>query len=1298
MVGPGSRVFGKYEVVRRIAVGGMGEIFLARQTGVVDRLVILKSLLPQLASDSQALAQFLDEARILGSINHPNVCALFDVGEWEDLYFIAMEYINGVDISLILKFCEENKKRLPPLTSAHIVREAALGLDAAHTATDATGVPLRVVHRDISPHNIMVRQDGLTKVVDFGVAVAENRMQKTEAGLLKGKLGYMPPEQIKGAPVDPKADQFSLGVVLWEMLTQRRLFVGENAAQVFMRILKEPVPAPSSLVPDIPKELDAIVLRMTANEPVERFARLADASTAIRRLIEQYKSPDNAVQQLIRATVGPELTARLKDLASTPRVEAPSRPMPAAPGAGTPTGTPVAGGSTTAPGAFCGSCGTQAQGGDRFCRVCGATIGTGTNPKATLPAASGSATGVVPRVDVLGSRTGVVRRDDASSSPGSQPPSAAGGTPMGTRAAATEVAVVAGLVEVLEGGQVAVAPADARAAAFAVLDDTAARVGLTVTRSEDGRFSIACVGDDAIARAVTFARGNARVAARAGRNVLLRMAVAAEASATPDQLQGLRDVGAVLIDNCAPGATIIVDGARQRGGDPPTTRSATVRQRDGTSVVAHELVLPRRLVGRTEEVALLDSTLEAGARDKKAQQLMFLGDGGIGKTALLEGGQAFARDRAFLVGFARGARVSEPLALDLLRQLVRTVSLDLLANERLTGSWTRAVDVIGLAPAFAARLKGLIDDDADETLKDIPPVRRRSVIKASVLAFFEKLTDRAPVALFVDDLHKGDVQSFEFLGELGARLGDRRLVLVTAGRPVQGERVLPLAKRATLGPLKPADVVAVAGLLLSSPVVDPLAGVVVSRANGNPLLITLVLRQLTAMRQLAMSPQGIQLMADPDRLGLPPTPAGIIHANHATLPPEAQTVVLAAAHLGQVFESMQLARVVDGVKDIATALKVLADSGIIESIGTELWAFKSTVELETIPGRLDAMQGRRLQQRVADVLAKDAEGRFTIEVGERLALHLQAAEARQRAADVSLLVADRAMLLGLFELAGDHYRRALSQDWRTLSATPGAEDKAIRVLRDAALATAAMTEVDPASAVDIVAPVLKGVPPLLGTHARVEALRQRGLAYCRAKRFSEAEGCLDEGLETLQGHYDDAIAAGVLIDLAACLEQRGDADSALSQLQEALRILSRVPVDRRDRAFDGLLLLGRLGLRQRQFDPAKQALTAAIEEALRTGRVTAEADGRALMASLHQAQGNLDAAVAETDIALGLAEKVGDPVLEARLHQQRGRALVALGRRGDAAAAISRALACARAGQWDEGVSAAQQLLAVVGG
>ena len=387
MVAVGERVFGKYEVIRRLAVGGMGEIFLARQKGVIDRLVILKNLLPQLADDAQAVAAFMDEARIVGSINHPNVVGLYDVGEWDGTHFHAMEYVNGVDVSHLLKFCEEKSTRIPPGVSAQIVREAALGLDAAHIATDATGAPLRIVHRDISPHNLMVRADGLCKVVDFGVAVAENRSQKTEGvGLLKGKLGYMAPEQIKGAPVEPKADQFSLGVLFWELLTQRRLFVGENAAAIFNRIIKEKIPAPSSLKDDVPVELDAIVLRMTAQEPVERFARLGDAALALRKALDARKVADNATAQFIRATVGPELAARIKDLAAPPPAKAALQPTPSPTVRPTSLPTPSPGTRAARDVAFCGHCGAPAQSGDRFCRACGKVVAPSTDTSGT-PAA-----------------------------------------------------------------------------------------------------------------------------------------------------------------------------------------------------------------------------------------------------------------------------------------------------------------------------------------------------------------------------------------------------------------------------------------------------------------------------------------------------------------------------------------------------------------------------------------------------------------------------------------------------------------------------------------------------------------------------------------------------------------------------------------------------------------------------------------------------------------------------------------------------------------------------------------------
>jgi len=661
-------------------------------------------------------------------------------------------------------------------------------------------------------------------------------------------------------------------------------------------------------------------------------------------------------------------------------------------------------------------------------------------------------------------------------------------------------------------------------------------------------------------------------------------------------------------------------------------------------------------------------------------------------------GQAFARDRGFLTALSRGARIVAPLALDVLRQLVREIALDLLQRERLQGTWARALELLGLPPSIVIRLKAIVDDHQDHGLVDIPTSRRRSVVKAAVIAFFEKVTAKAPVALFIDDHQQGDAQSFEFLAELAARLGERRLFVLVAGRPVQGARIMPLAMRSTLGALTPAETVTVAGLLLGVPVIDPLAGLLVTRANGNPFVLTVVLRHLSAQGQLVMSPQGMQLAGAADRVNVPQNPTALLHANHALLPADAQSVLLAAAHLGQVFSTTELLRIIDGIKDLGAVLKGLAEFGVIDDLGGERWCFRSTTELQVIPGRLDAMQERRLQERVADALGRDVSGGFTLELGERLALHLQAAEARPRAAQMSVQVAERAMLLGLFELAADHAKRALTQDWRTLTAQPGNEGHASRVLQDAALATAALTEVDAAAAVDVIAPVLKGVPPLLAVHARVDGLQKRGLAYSRTRRFSEAEGCFDEALETLQGEYDDVLAASVLIDLAAALESRGDADGSLAQLQEALRLLGKAPIERRHRACEALVQLGRIGLRQRQFDAAKQALSAAVDEAHRVGRATFEAEARGMLGAMHQAQGQIDAALVEVESAIGIANNLGDPILEARLRQQLGRALVALGRRADAAAALSLALECARRGQWDEGVTACQQLLAVVGG
>jgi serine/threonine-protein kinase len=278
-------IFGKYALIRRLALGGMGEVFLAQQTGGVagtERLAILKSLLPELASQDGSIDQFLDEARVAAKLNHPNIVQMFEAGKWNDVYFIAMEYIRGENLSRIAKAARSRGVKIPLHVLVRVVRDALLGLAHAHSAHDEmTGAPLGVVHRDVSPQNIMVRTDGVTKVVDFGIAKAGNRSSRTATGVLKGKLQYMAPEQVQGDAVDARTDQFAMGVVLWELVTDARLFEGDNEIQLLKAVMVQPIPKPSTYAPGLPPDLEAAILRMLSRDPAGRFDSCDEAADAL---------------------------------------------------------------------------------------------------------------------------------------------------------------------------------------------------------------------------------------------------------------------------------------------------------------------------------------------------------------------------------------------------------------------------------------------------------------------------------------------------------------------------------------------------------------------------------------------------------------------------------------------------------------------------------------------------------------------------------------------------------------------------------------------------------------------------------------------------------------------------------------------------------------------------------------------------------------------------------------------------------------------------------------------------------
>jgi len=277
--------FGRYELLRKLAAGGMGQVFLARKKGVgFEKLVVLKRILPHLVEDEEFFTMFLDEARLTARLNHPNVAQIFDVEAEAGQHLVVMEYVQGEDVRRVEKKARLAGQKLPVGVILRVIADAAAGLDYAHKARDDQGQPLGIVHRDISPQNILVGFDGGVKLIDFGVAKAAGRAQHTATGVLKGKFPYMSPEQAEGEELDARSDVFALGIVLWELLCDKRLFKGDSDVMSQRLVKACQVPKPSELNTQLPAALDAIVLKSLARDRNERFQSAAE----LREAIEQY--------------------------------------------------------------------------------------------------------------------------------------------------------------------------------------------------------------------------------------------------------------------------------------------------------------------------------------------------------------------------------------------------------------------------------------------------------------------------------------------------------------------------------------------------------------------------------------------------------------------------------------------------------------------------------------------------------------------------------------------------------------------------------------------------------------------------------------------------------------------------------------------------------------------------------------------------------------------------------------------------------------------------------------------------
>jgi serine/threonine protein kinase len=313
---------GKYALQRKLAEGGMAEVFLAKQTGMegFEKLVVVKRILPQLCSDDSFVKMFLNEARVAARLNHPNVVQIFDLGKLGDQYFIAMEYVHGEDLRAVIREATDAGTRPPLGLACRIVADTLGGLHYAHTRVGSDGKPLGLVHRDVSPQNVLVTYEGSVKLVDFGIAKATRAIDaaQTQAGLLKGKYAYMSPEQARGQPVDARSDVFCGGVLLWELATWQRLFKRPTEMSTLMAVAEEPIRAPRTVEPSLSPDLDRLIMKALARNPDDRFASAQEMRAALESLIRTsgWEADTLALSTYMRELFAGKLRQQAADVAA----------------------------------------------------------------------------------------------------------------------------------------------------------------------------------------------------------------------------------------------------------------------------------------------------------------------------------------------------------------------------------------------------------------------------------------------------------------------------------------------------------------------------------------------------------------------------------------------------------------------------------------------------------------------------------------------------------------------------------------------------------------------------------------------------------------------------------------------------------------------------------------------------------------------------------------------------------------------------------------------------------------------
>jgi class 3 adenylate cyclase/tetratricopeptide (TPR) repeat protein len=1260
---PASLIFGKYAVLRRLAQGGMGEIYLARQMGVsgFERPAILKSLLPDLLEQEGSVDMFLDEARVAGRLNHPNVVAIYEVGEWEGTFYIAMEYIEGEDLGKLARLARRTGAPLSPRVCAEIIRDAALGLDHAHHARDSQGQSLELVHRDISPQNIMVRLDGVTKVVDFGVAKAANRSTRTATGILKGKLRYMSPEQIRTEPLDGRSDQFALGAVLWELVTHQPLFSGENPVDVMRRIVQAPTPRPSVIVPELPPSLDAIILRMLAKPREQRFSRCAEVARALQAFLDETPpAPGDDVPAVVTRLVGEAVRTRLREAAENPEADA----------------RPQAGASVRCP-----RCGLATSGTSRFCSQCGSALAPEA-PKQEAPATT------PPVLQAARAQAATrVERVPSEVTPGAR--TSESGT------FKRKLALLTALVEGAEALRRRLGDEEGLEAVGRLLDTAASiaeRHGAEVVLLTEERFTFAfglpAAREDDPLRAVRCALELMRAVAGLGLEPAPVLRVGLEFGLTlvsggqgrsPWRVtgSGLERAGAIaalggrgeLLAGAAVHALLeseVQFGPARSGEGQPEP----VYRVDGLGGV-RRAVGP--WVGRADALAAAEAVLES-ARSLRGGSRLFTGTAGMGKSRLLTlVAERAARAAPLRVVRASAADPEAAGAMGLVRGLLTGLA-------RLLGP------VSAEAPLASLEGLGFSRSEVLALWRRLSQGGPAGQLQAGDAALAEVLHRAASTGLLLlmDDVHRADAASLELLaGVLSAP--DSRVALVGTSSREGVPAALGALPLTSLEGLSRGELRALLSGAFGAPLAPEVERLVAERSRGNPSFALELMRALVergAVQRLGGAWQATAPLTEsslPDSLGL------ALGARVDRLTPAAQRFLTRAAVLGTTFSAALVRASLGEEADGAELLEALVAEGWVAPVPEVREGFRFTLELgrEVLLGRLPQSALRKAHQELAEALARDD---FAAEPARdvRLADHLSAAGSPGAAAACER-AGDALATRGEWRAAAEYLRRSLGEG-------PGATGPArLRQLTVLARAAGCLHQVDPAGVEALVKPWLERIPASEAPAAWAEVARRQAAAELKLGRVSDAEARLAVTQGLAAG--DPEVEAWVLGERARVREARGDSAGAVELLIQAFQRMGGRPARVPDFYWEHLNLLGRLQHRLGHADKARTSFTRAREQAQAVGSAAGQAKALANLAGLRAMAGESALALTDLERALVLAEQSGDIQEVARVHYNTGRLLLAGGRAAEARPRLESARERARLAGWREGEALATQAL-----